>query len=90
MMTRPLPRLNIIGAGKVGKTLAKLWHDQKIFTVRGILNQNLTSARNACRFIGAGEPVSDLSPPRRCIPYRHTGWKPEFDVRNGEYATNWL
>jgi len=49
--------LNIIGCGRVGKTLARLWTRQSSFVVQDILNRSLASARRAVSFIGAGRAV---------------------------------
>jgi predicted short-subunit dehydrogenase-like oxidoreductase (DUF2520 family) len=49
--------LNIIGCGAVGKTLGRLFHQEKVFEVRDILNRSLESAQCAAAFIGAGRPV---------------------------------
>jgi len=47
--------LNIVGAGKLGKTLARLWQQQGFFRVQSICNRTLQSAEAAVAFIGAGE-----------------------------------
>ncbi len=52
------PVLNIIGCGKLGQTLAKLWHQQRVFSIGKILNRSLTSAQAAVEFIGAGQAVA--------------------------------
>lgn len=46
--------LNIIGAGRVGQTLGRLWQDFHYFEVKGILNATLESGQRAVDFIGAG------------------------------------
>ena len=51
------PTLNLIGAGRVGQTLAHLWHRHKTFTIQDILTTQLQSAEAACATIGAGTPV---------------------------------
>ncbi|HEY8609444.1 MAG TPA: Rossmann-like and DUF2520 domain-containing protein [Noviherbaspirillum sp.] len=58
-------RLNIIGGGKVGMTLGRLWSAQQVFAVAGVCNRSLESAANAVAFIGAGTPVAEarLLPP---------------------------
>jgi predicted short-subunit dehydrogenase-like oxidoreductase (DUF2520 family) len=50
--------LSIIGAGKVGKTLSKLWSDRSVFRIQDVLNRSLDSARSAAAFVGAGTPVA--------------------------------
>lgn len=47
-------RLNIVGAGRVGSTLGRLWHEHGIFKIGAIANRTLGSARRAGEFIGAG------------------------------------
>jgi predicted short-subunit dehydrogenase-like oxidoreductase (DUF2520 family) len=46
--------LNIIGAGRVGRTLAALWHRQAVFAIGGVLNRTAHSAGAAVAVIGAG------------------------------------
>lgn len=50
--------LNVIGAGRVGRTLASLWHGKDAFAVQDVLDGSLEGARSAVAFIGAGNPVS--------------------------------
>lgn len=52
--------LNIIGAGNVGITLASLWRQHDIFSVRNVLNRSLQSASAACSLIGDGHAVASL------------------------------
>jgi len=49
--------VNVIGAGRVGKTLGKLLHHH----IQSICNQSLASSQAACDFIGAGRAVAHLS-----------------------------
>ncbi|WP_444914391.1 Rossmann-like and DUF2520 domain-containing protein [Microbulbifer sp. TRSA007] len=53
--------LNIIGAGRLGKTLGRLWQESGVFGVQSIYNRSLESGQSACRFIGAGNAVDSLS-----------------------------
>ncbi|WP_231757726.1 Rossmann-like and DUF2520 domain-containing protein [Microbulbifer elongatus] len=53
--------LNIIGAGKLGQTLAALWHRRGTFTIGGILNRRRESAARAQAFIGAGTVIDTLA-----------------------------
>lgn len=55
-----LPRLNIIGAGKVGKSLARLWNIHGVFAIGDILNRTLDSGNQAVEAIGAGRAVASL------------------------------
>lgn len=55
--------LSIIGCGRVGKTLGRLWHEAGSFKIEGVLNRSLASSTDAVQFIGQGTPsagVEDL------------------------------
>ena len=52
--------LNIIGAGRVGRTLAALWFQHRVFEIRSVYNRTLVSATNAAAFIGAGTACAGL------------------------------
>ena len=52
--------LNIIGAGRVGRSLAHLWHAHGVYDVRDVLTTSASSARDAVKFIGAGRAVTEL------------------------------
>lgn len=61
-MTRTL---TIIGCGKVGQTLARLWHLNGTLTIGDVLNRSTDSAKRAVQFIDAGRVVArfgDLQP----------------------------
>lgn len=53
--------LNIIGAGRVGCTLGKLWHTQGALQIQAVCNTTLSSAHDACAFIGAGSAHTELT-----------------------------
>src|SRR5689334_7967014 len=53
--------LNIIGAGRVGRTLASLWEEKRTFAIRDVLDRTLQSARSAVAFIGDGRAVNAIS-----------------------------
>lgn len=55
-----IPRLNLIGAGRVGATLARLWHDRGVLQLQGVLTRSPGSAREAVVRIGAGQAVASL------------------------------
>ena len=59
-MSAALPTLNLIGAGRVGQTLARLWTQAGVFAVQDVLTSSLASAQTACEFIGAGSPTPSL------------------------------
>lgn len=56
MATRPT--LNLIGAGRVGQTLGRLWHTQGVMQIQDVLTTSAASAAAAAGFIGAGRAVS--------------------------------
>lgn len=60
----PIATLNIIGCGRLGKTLACLWHKKNILQIQDISTRSLTSAQTAVDFIGAGRACgfADLRP----------------------------
>lgn len=49
--------LNIVGCGRTGRTLARLFQDARVFQVKGVLTRSIESAREATEFIGAGKPL---------------------------------
>ncbi|MFC4994103.1 Rossmann-like and DUF2520 domain-containing protein [Rubritalea tangerina] len=53
--------LNIIGAGKLGQSLARLWHAQQILEIGAILNRSEASSHRAIDHIGAGTLHTQLS-----------------------------
>ena len=52
--------LNIIGAGRVGQTLGRLWNSG-VFDLQDVLTHSMASAQAACAFIGTGHPVTQLA-----------------------------
>ncbi|MGV3654204.1 MAG: Rossmann-like and DUF2520 domain-containing protein [Noviherbaspirillum sp.] len=55
------PTLTILGGGKVGKSLGRLWHMHGIFTIQDVLSRSMDHARQAVTFIGAGRAVTAIS-----------------------------
>lgn len=53
--------LNIIGAGKVGKVLARNFERQQVFAIQQVLNRSLASASDAVAWLGAGQAVDGIS-----------------------------
>jgi predicted short-subunit dehydrogenase-like oxidoreductase (DUF2520 family) len=53
--------LNIIGAGRVGRTLASLWCEKHTFEVKDVLDGKPEGARAAVAFIGDGTAVSSMA-----------------------------
>ncbi|WP_299584462.1 Rossmann-like and DUF2520 domain-containing protein [uncultured Microbulbifer sp.] len=52
--------LNIIGAGRLGKTLGRLWQQAGFFQIQSIHNRTIDSAHAAVEFIGAGQATSSI------------------------------
>lgn len=52
--------LSIIGAGHLGSTLGRLWHEQGVFRIGDVATRSMASAQQAAAFIGAGRPVAGL------------------------------
>lgn len=52
--------LNIIGAGHLGKTLGRLWHQTGLFRIQSIHNRTLRSGQTAREFIGAGRACDTI------------------------------
>lgn len=53
--------LNVIGAGRVGQTLAHLWQRQGLCQVQDLLARSQASAAKAAAFIGAGRVAASLA-----------------------------
>ena len=53
--------LNVIGVGRVGRSLASLWVEKRTFALQDILDGTLQGARSAAAFIGDGTPVERLA-----------------------------
>ena len=54
------PTLNIIGAGKVGRVLGRLFSESGSFIVQDVMTRSEAGAADAVRFIGAGAPASRI------------------------------
>lgn len=52
-MSKP-KTLSIIGCGKVGQTLARLWVQHQTVQIQDILNTSIESGKRAAAFVGAG------------------------------------
>ncbi|GGP25398.1 Rossmann-like and DUF2520 domain-containing protein [Silvimonas amylolytica] len=59
-----LPQLNVIGPGRLGQTLARLWHERASVRVADLLARDCAHARAAADFIGTGRVAGwdDLAP----------------------------
>ena len=56
-----LPTLNLLGAGRVGRTLGRLWQSHGVLQLQDVLTTSRASAQAAVRFIGAGRVVDALA-----------------------------
>ncbi len=56
-----LPTLNLIGAGRVGRTLGRLWHTRGVLQVQDVLTTSIASAQDAVDFIGDGCAVPNMA-----------------------------
>jgi predicted short-subunit dehydrogenase-like oxidoreductase (DUF2520 family) len=56
-----LTTLNVIGCGRVGQTLAALLHQQAQVQVQDLYSRSFSSAEQAAKFVGAGQPVAELA-----------------------------
>ena len=52
--------LNIIGAGRVGRTLARLWRESGVFDIQDVLDRTPAGARAAVAFIGGGQQADGV------------------------------
>jgi predicted short-subunit dehydrogenase-like oxidoreductase (DUF2520 family) len=60
-----LKTINVIGCGRVGKTLARLWTQHETLQVESILNRSRASGEQAADFVGGGRAVgscADMTP----------------------------
>jgi predicted short-subunit dehydrogenase-like oxidoreductase (DUF2520 family) len=53
-----LPTLNLIGPGRLGRTLAHCWQRAGHLHIAGVVGRNTTRTEAAVAFIGAGRPVT--------------------------------
>ncbi len=56
-----MQRINLVGCGRVGKTLARLWHMHGRLQIQDVLTTSPASAAAAIEFIGAGNVVNCLA-----------------------------
>ncbi len=52
--------LSVLGAGRVGQTLAALWHQQGTVQLQQLLCRSPQSAQAATQFVGAGQAVTEV------------------------------
>lgn len=53
--------MNIIGCGRVGRVLGRLFAHQRVFLVQDVLTRSQASADDAVAFIGTGRACADVS-----------------------------
>lgn len=53
--------LNVIGCGRVGRTLAKLWAQSHTFEIGDVFDRTLTKSEAAVAFIGSGRPAGGIA-----------------------------
>lgn len=74
------PVLNIVGCGKVGRTLGSLFRSQGVFQVQHILNRSQDSADDAIKFIGEGRGVTQYGELASADVWMLTG--PDLSLRD--------
>jgi len=52
--------LHIVGCGRVGRSLARLWADAGTFSIGQVVNRSVESAQRAVEFIGQGSAAETL------------------------------
>ncbi|MGB1258347.1 MAG: Rossmann-like and DUF2520 domain-containing protein [Thiolinea sp.] len=62
-------RLNIIGAGKLGQTVGRLWTNSGVLSIGDILNRSHDSTQRAVDFIGAGRVIKNFEEMRAAEYY---------------------
>ena len=82
--------LNVIGAGRVGTTLAILWHGRRVFDVQDVLDGTLAGAREAVTLIGTGSPRHALSEMRPADVWMLTTPDRRLGAACGELAATGL
>lgn len=60
-MEPTIPTLNLIGCGRVGQTLARLWTQQGTLAVQDVLTTRLDHTQTAVAYVGAGRAVASLA-----------------------------
>ena len=81
--------LNLIGAGRVGQTLAHLLHHHRVFDVQDVYSRSSTGARAATAFIGAGRGVDALAALRPADVWLLTVPDTRIAEVADELATRW-
>lgn len=61
MTSDNIPSLNIIGAGRLGKTLAHLWQQSELVHIQAVCNRSMASSQHAVNFIQGGQAYDDYA-----------------------------
>lgn len=56
-----MPTLNIIGCGRVGRTLARLWRERGVFAIGDVNDHTPDKSRAAAGFIGGGKACAEVA-----------------------------
>ena len=64
-----VPTLTIIGPGRLGSTLGRVFHDAGLATIQEVVASTVASAETATTFIGAGKTVQQIADLRRADLY---------------------
>lgn len=56
-----LRTLNIVGCGRAGRTLGRLWAERSVFRIGDVLNRSGASADDAVTFMGAGRRIEETA-----------------------------
>lgn len=54
-----IPTLNLIGPGRLGRTLARLWQDKGLVRIGAVAGRDAGRCSSARDFIGAGSPMTE-------------------------------
>lgn len=60
-MAPPAPTLNLIGAGRVGRTLAQLWAAQGVLRLQAVLSRSPEAAHGLVNALGHGQVVAQFA-----------------------------
>ena len=58
---KSIPTLSVIGCGRLGKAITRLFNEHQVFQVVDILNRSMSSSEQAVKFVGAGRPIESIS-----------------------------
>lgn len=56
-----MPVLNIIGCGRLGRTLARLWRERDVFTIGDVNDHTAGKSADAVEFIGGGRACAEIA-----------------------------